>query len=181
MKHEIIQTENYLLVVGDDEINVGNYCLNIEDKEIILSKGKMLNNTFIKKIIAHLPLNPLSSFTYLSGVDVLPEIEDEVEKLSEVYSSEYMQIAFRNGYNKHAETYKYTEEDLSRAIALYLENKSFSEIIKSLNHPKLPVAFECEMFSSDDIKSVEKDWYKIGESKTITTLRGIEWVGTYKF
>ena len=86
------------------------------------------------------------------------------------------------GYNKAKETYKYTEDDL-RDIWKYIENNrvTYKEYLKSLNQPNLPVAFECEMFSSDDIKSVEKDWYKIGESKTITTLRGTEWVGKYKF
>jgi hypothetical protein len=54
------------------------------------------------------------------------------------------------GYNKTKEKYKYTEEDLRKAIELSDKNQQLNdplhpnEIIQSLQQPKMPVAFECE-------------------------------------
>jgi hypothetical protein len=60
------------------------------------------------------------------------------------------------GYNKAKEKYKYTEEDLMEAMLqiseYYADNldkdldghKKSLDIIKSLQQPKMPVAFECE-------------------------------------
>jgi hypothetical protein len=61
-------------------------------------------------------------------------------------------VGFKEGYSKRAETYKYTEEDLRKAIELSFTEKegadrlwSIDEIIKSLNKPKeWIVTFEME-------------------------------------
>ena len=100
MNHNIIKTDNYLLIVDDSEIKVGDWVMLIDKSGI--AKVTKFNNGCIKaislkqiefaigyyqlneweKIIAHLPLN--NSFT-LKGLDLLPplEREDDVEKLSQ--------------------------------------------------------------------------------------------------
>jgi hypothetical protein len=55
---------------------------------------------------------------------LLPPLEDEVEKLAEEFKSSYKKVgvtdyeisSFIVGYNKAKEKYKYTEEDLIKAI-----------------------------------------------------------------
>ena len=79
MTHKIIQTENYLIVVDDSEIKVGDY--TFQESSNFISK---YNNAYSKKIIAHLPLN---NSPILEGVDLLPPLEDdEVEKLAYKYN-----------------------------------------------------------------------------------------------
>ena len=114
MAHNLIKTENYLLVVDDSEIKVGDWIR--WDNKIT----KAIDTTYLpttKKIIAHLPLNHLP---VLKGVPLLPPCSDS------------------------------------------------------------PTEFECEMYNTEELKSVETDWIKIGRPKTITTAQGIQWVGKYK-
>jgi hypothetical protein len=103
MKHELIQTENYLLIVDD-----------------------------LEKTIAHLPLK---NSPVLEGVDLLPPID---------------------------------------------------EIIKSLQQPKYPVGFECEVeriYPNHQTISKEYDFDDILiEQKTTTNSQGqTVWVGKYIF
>lgn len=76
MKYDILETENYLLVINDSEINEGDFGFNTISKTIdkfttSLSQIKQ----YYKKIIAHLPLN--NSVT-LGDVDLLPPIEETI-------------------------------------------------------------------------------------------------------
>jgi hypothetical protein len=203
MKYELIKTKYYLLVVSDEEIKVGDCFMDINSKTIHtceLAEG--LFNTR-KKIIAHLPLpikydaygQPLH---YLDGVDVLPRLIGEVEKLAKEYDPnyEFCDISdgfhFVEGYNKAKETYKYTEKDLRRAIGcgmgleLWKEEEQINNFIQSLNQPKLPIAFECETkyLDIDEIRERGKGFLN-GNSiikKTITNSQGrTEWVGKYLF
>ena len=77
MKHELIKIDDYLLIVSDELVNSGDYFLN-DVKRLWRwnSEGNPMGE-LCKKIIAHRPLNEAP---YLDGVDVLPEIEDEVDK-----------------------------------------------------------------------------------------------------
>ena len=58
-------------------------------------------------------------------------------------------IGYADGFEKAKETYKYTEEDLRKAIEfgrgmeLWKEEEQVDKFIQALNQPKLPVAFEC--------------------------------------
>jgi len=89
MQHKIITTENYILVVDDSEIKEGDYYLftwggeqdiqRFKDQESDRENHKYLYRTACKKIIAHLPKNS----PILEGVDLLPPLEDEVEKLAD--------------------------------------------------------------------------------------------------
>jgi hypothetical protein len=54
--------------------------------------------------------------------------------------------SFKAGYNKAKEKYKYTEEDLRKVLTdKSLYELSVDEIIQSLQQPKYPIGFECEM------------------------------------
>jgi hypothetical protein len=64
MTHEIIQTDNYLLIVSDEEIKVSDWCIMFDSVGNIFSNPQQYTNPEtqhlnkgLKKIIAHLPLN----------------------------------------------------------------------------------------------------------------------------
>lgn len=124
MKHKIIKKENYLYVIDDS---------------IITDRDWMhwyLKNGY-RKIIAYLPLN---NSPILEGVDLLPPLEQEDDYL------DGCEFEFVNGYNKAKEKYKFTEEDIYKAIQYgrevhYTNDQPF---IQSLSQPKIPVGFECE-------------------------------------
>jgi hypothetical protein len=219
MTHNIIKTDNYLLVVDDSEIKEGNYFFfkegivtkvyksdSVEQKVSIenFEHDRVFNYKKCKKIIAHLPLNNSPA---LQGVDLLPPLEDEVEKLAEEFKSSYKKVgvtdyeisSFIVGYNKAKEKYKYTEEQLKtaihKAIIFSEENrkitsgeyavkfyKFYGELIQSPQQPKMPVAFECEMVTMNKGYTEESDYpYQQCDipKTTINSLGFTQWVGRY--
>ena len=141
MIHKIIPTNNYLLVVSDEEIKIGDYCytkgtsmihegVGVVTEEVIKdNKSKRFGLSFVK-IIAHLPLN---DSPILQGVDLLPPLEDDAKKLAKEYIDDEWQkdddavkfgikVGYVQGYNKAKEKFKYTEEDIKNAYT-----KGFSE------------------------------------------------------
>jgi hypothetical protein len=215
MKHNIIKTENYLLVVDDSEIKYDDHFID-EYKMLYMLKNESTEKyKSVKKVISHLPLNEAP---ILEGVPLLPPLENEVEEVREQglgaelekllpymkhlddgqYNSGQLvglEIGATWGYNKAKEKYKYTEEDIRVAIDMarngkrkvidtkgveYLFSLQEDEIIQSLQQPKMPVAFECEIFEAKDLKSVDGDWLKLGKPKTTTNPQyQTEWVGKY--
>jgi len=196
MKHNIIKTENYLMVVDGSEINVGDWIYKSNSNTVnIAGKGYHNFTQSDAKIIAHLPLN---NSPVLEFVPLLPPLEDEVEEAEEVFKevldSETKQVydkmllgatehGFIIGYNKAKEKYKYTEEDLRNAIDMarkfpYITkgeikfNTPIDEIIKFIQQPKIPVAFECEMKQKSVNGSipVNQEWEY--EPKTTTNPQG---------
>jgi hypothetical protein len=158
----IIKTDNYLLIGSDDDIRRGLfYC--VRRKNIFQDEGEDIHCCMGDiRIIAHLPLN---NSPVLQDVDLLPPLEDDVEKLAEEFKSSYKKVgvtdyevsSFIVGYNKAKEKYKYTEEDIRKAITMareqylvkYTDNDydfeyKEDEIIQSLQQPKYPIGFECE-------------------------------------
>ena len=133
MKHEIIYTEHYAIIVSDKQIKERDWFFNGEDilqaseiTDIIIdTEGQWSEIETSKKIIAH---RPLTDEPILEGIPLLPEFgqEDDILKVVEqIYPTKgwndwdetidsiiHKQIAFGAGYNKAKETYKYTEEDL---------------------------------------------------------------------
>jgi hypothetical protein len=117
MNYNIIKTDNYLLIGSDDEIRRGLfYC--VRTKNIFQDEGEDIHCCMGDiRIIAHLPLN---NSPVLQGVDLLPPLEDDVEKLVEEFKSSYKKVgvtdyevsSFIVGYNKAKEKYKFTEEDI---------------------------------------------------------------------
>ena len=75
MTHNIIKTENYLLVVDDSEIKEGDWIYKSNSNTLnIAGKGYHNFTQSDAKIIAHLPLN---NSPVLEGVPLLPPLEDE--------------------------------------------------------------------------------------------------------
>lgn len=163
MKHNIIKTDNYLLVVDDSEIKEGDYTYHhIKGIYTAVVDGGYTNQ---KKIIAHLPLN---NSPILQGVDLLPPLEDNVigKPMYDYVNEKHNQdrcMGFIDGYNKAKEKYKFTEEDMRKAFlsgvgitgegynAEYSDGNDpdieteFGEqadkFIQSLSQPKIPVGF----------------------------------------
>jgi len=206
MTHKLIKTDNYLLVVDDSEIKNGDWIFSNEGSvNPTFLDGKFFSKEHLKaiwlKIISHLPLN---DSPILQGVDLLPPQEDGVEKaekaFTEVLDSETKQVydkmlldatehGFIIGYNKAKEKYKYTEEDVRKAITMARELEDWwnivfeydnNDIIQSLH--QYPTEFE----TVDEYPVITDDDYFLKEEKstprpkTITTAQGIQWVGKYK-
>jgi hypothetical protein len=145
MKHEIIFTEHYALIVSDEKVEEGSFIYETNVGEVsmvdkwyceILEKGAKVE-PFVK-VIAH---RPLTDAPILEGVPLLPEFskKDDVKKIAEkqfylemesplfeelgvtkkvqkAILIGMLQGTFTRGYNKAKETYKYTEEDLRKVI-----------------------------------------------------------------
>jgi hypothetical protein len=197
MRHNIIKTENYLLVVDDSEIKEGDWIYESDSNSVnIAGKGYHNFTQSDAKIIAHLPLN---NSPVLEGVPLLPPLEDEVLELVQAYvintpDNEPLRVyAFIEGYNKAKEKYKYTEEDIMKAVVFgyrqngrngHIDHEEERDFIQSLQQPKMPVGFECEVeriYPNPQTISKEYDFDDILiERKTTTNSQGqTVWVGKY--
>ena len=208
MKHNLIKTDNYLLVVDDSEIKEGDYfyrdsgVVSILTKELLeYYKSIKDNDTHTRyKIISHAPLN---GAPYLDGVDRLPPIDngDDVEILipfpngNEYRDGKEIGVWMKGwvegheeGYNKAREKYKFTEKD-ARQLIMYsflkgVDRGHYSKeiedrIIQTIQQHKLPIAFECiDEYVHDDTVPYPKT---LGtQSKTVVNSEGrTEWVGKY--
>lgn len=202
MTYDIIKTDNYLIIIDDSEIKEGNWCIanGITYNNIIVKYMKspcpppyVSNLSILKKIIAHLPLN---DSPILDGVDLLPSLEDEVEKLGikdlESYYGSNLELTklgkmwtdgFDIGYNKAKEKYKYSEENLrkmfSRAWELrerYTDSdrNGYEEMYPS-NWKDMDYEERQEWYFQQELKSLTK--YPIGfeqgnevDNKTYTSI-----------
>jgi len=205
MKNEIIYTDDYALIVSDEHIKdvrpyIGKY--HLEDGLTINKFPDYLTDLgACKLIIAH---RPLTDAPILEGVPLLPEFsqEDDVVELAlRTYpfgNSE--RNALITGYNKAKETYKYTEDDLIAVWNIAFEEGvslddeindpvSFKDVIQSLQQPKRPKYFECEMEPKykhiGAVKGIYGSGFRkqnlmYGLPKTITNSQGQkELVGSY--
>jgi len=202
MKHNIIKTENYLLAVDDSEIKEGDWIYESDSNSVnIAGKGYHNFTQSDAKITAHLPLNNSPVLEGLPLLPPLEDDDKEVweqglgaelEKLlpymKHLDDGQYnagqlvgFEIGETWGYKKAKEKYKYTEEDLRKCWKACLDfNKpaggdsgiNLEDFIQSLQQPKMPVAFECEIFEAKDLKSVDGDWMKLGKPKTTTNPQG---------
>jgi hypothetical protein len=178
MKKEIITTDNYLLVVDDSKIK--DYYYDFFVNKLKHSGGaKYAKSDIAKQVIAHLPLN---NSPILEGVDLLPPLEDEVEGLVKEHWEKDKELnnpsSFKSGYNKTKEKYKYTEEDildaweLGASEGLPLTREKKNNLIKHLQQPKMPIAFECEINNPMFALSLQ--------SQITTNSQGLtQWVGEY--
>lgn len=171
MKHNLVYTDDHMLVVNADEkIIPGDWIFMVESRlwKNTIAKCEALPLTEgWQKILAHRPLR--ENVSYLEGVDVLPDFgEVDVKKKAREFAMKPInpinpigkitcllsQNGYEKGYNQALEDNKekkYTEEDvykaLSEAFMSFEEgyNITSKEIIQSILSSKRPVAFECEM------------------------------------
>ncbi len=180
MTHKIIKTNNYLLVVDESVTPVtdGNYYY----ADDCIYPSINCKYVFAKKILAHLPLGNL----YFDNLPLLPPYsrhqEDGIEKKSvdfvrEIGGTEQQRLAFKDGYLEAREKYKYTEEDMRKAIDMarlqgpesFLVKYKEEDIIQSLQYPtEFETIMEYNIYTETDTP------------KTTTTSQGIQWVGKYK-
>ena len=183
MKHNIIKTDNYLLVVDGSEVTPLNWCLDTTTNLVFQYYTKREVKTTDKKIIAHLPLN---GSLIIAGVDLLPVLEEDsigwplIHYINEKHNQDRV-VGFCDGYNKAKEKYKYTEEDVIRIVEKSRATGLTAEyLMLTLSQPKMPIGFECEMeykFPSG------REWVQPNPDylpKTTTTSEGhTQWEGTY--
>jgi hypothetical protein len=208
MKHEIIYTKDYALIVSDEKVGEGSFIYETNIGEVsmvdkwyceILEKGGKVE-PFVK-VIAH---RPLTDAAILKDVPLLPEFaqEDDVEKIADVLKvgstyRDYEHLVKRGiiiGYNKAKETYKYTEADIQKAFIAGEEriiNKpnsseldDFTNFIQSLQQPKRPIHFKCEMINSLNgwVSDDDNSWIDSQYPRKIRNSQGqTELVGKYIF
>jgi hypothetical protein len=206
MNHEIIYTDEYALIVSDEIPDGFYYDTYLKDLRHT-DCSEYGESSIAKKVIAHRPLTdvpiievvpllPPFSWSQQYGVEKLAEDKYPISVGGSMWmpsSHDMMQAnkqeGFIQGYNKAKETYKYTEEDIQKAFIAGEEriiNKpnsseldDFTNFIKSLQQPKRPKYFECEMedYGQFDCGVFMKDGE---EPKTITNSQGqTELVGEY--
>jgi hypothetical protein len=143
MEHKIIYTENYLLIVEDFKIDVGDFYLTSDNTilqcekillGLIYSSGDYGRNTNgLKRITSHIPLN---NFPILGGVSLLPDLSP-IEN-SGSYTEEDMKecvMYILRDLNSHNEVDK---------PGNFVWTDSFNKFIKSTQCLKFPTGFKSE-------------------------------------
>jgi len=198
MKNEIIYTDDYALIVSDEQAKENDWgYIQFQGGDVKLV-GKYFADDW-RKIIAH---RPLTDAPIIEGVPLLPEFEvDDFlnTEIQVVGDNKTMSVSnFLKKYGK--ETYKYTEEDLiavwnvafNEGMSLDDEINdpvSFKDVIQSLQQPKRPKYFECKMEPKykhiGAVKGIYGSGFRkqnlmYGLPKTITNSQGqTELVGSY--
>ena len=202
MKEEIVYTDDYALIVSDEQAKENDWGYIPFQRGEVKLVGKYFADDW-RKVIAH---RPLTDAPILEGVPLLPEFSQEdavVELALRTYpfgNSE--RNALITGYNKAKETYKYTEDDLIAVWNIAFEEGvslddeindpvSFKDVIQSLQQPKRPKYFECEMEPKykhiGAVKGIYGSGFRkqnlmYGLPKTITNSQGQkELVGSYTY
>lgn len=195
----------YNSVFKTDSTEYGENAMNTHGVEYVESftDDRQFNVEYCKTVIAH---RPLTNAPILEGVLLLPPfsrcqeygVENEVMEFKKVYGSlgatDYELSAFLKGYNKAKETYKYTEKDLAEAYERGMNNidsdgchidqpaDDFTEFIQSLQQPKRPKYFECEMEDTFLLKNRKGGNTIMAKPKAITNSEGQkELVGEYSY
>lgn len=195
MTHKLIKTTDYILVVDNSRTIGKGYAVN-RDYEIMkynTDEHLAYDSYAVKKIIAHLPLNGSS---ILEGVDLLPPIEDGIDYLAEIFGNNIggneaesivLSFGYKKGYNKAREKYKYTEEDMRKALLVKHDGLDADYVIEVISN-KYPTEFECEMedYCGSPLttercpKCIDICDRAYQRPKTVTTAQGVQWVGKYK-
>ena len=151
VKHEIIYTDDYALIVSDEKPLYDDYYFNVSVLAVRTGRDDSdYTEEHLKKVIGH---RPLKDAPILEGVPLLPEFEDDDflnTEIQVVGDNKTMSVSnFLKKYGK--ETYKYTEEDLRECCSLIFnalgvgDDITTDEIIQHIQQPKRPKYFECEM------------------------------------
>jgi hypothetical protein len=197
-QYKTTTVDGYLLILDENK--------DIEENMYTLKDGEIIEVSYLGQdngnaIIAHLPLN---NSPILEGVPLLPSTqEDDVYDslvVPSINKGDGMEQAMFNdgyyaGYKKTKEKYKYTEHEIRMAYmqgynrgVLDIPNE-MENYIQSIEQPKLPVAFNCEMenycgspFTTERcpkcVDSCDKAYLR---SKTTSTPNGEQWVGEWVY
>lgn len=157
MTHKLIKTDDYLFVLEHSRIKRGD-TVKYDNGYFTATHDNYHDS--LMKIIAHLPLN---GSPVLEGVDLLPPYfrhqEDGLE----------------------GEKYKYTEEEMRKALLIKHDGLDIEYVINMIK--RYPTEFECEMVYTNSYGSeVTVSSYDVQSlvPKTITTAKGVQWLGKYK-
>ena len=152
MTHNIIKTENYLLLVSD-EIDFAHLPLNnspvLEGVDLLppiednIEQWAWDNPCLSRSDVYHLfeevfKEKVFEGYYKISASKQVHQFNEKVRKLAK----EKAEVV--------KEKYKYTEEDMRKALSESFKasqdgyNITSDEIIQSLQQPKMPVGFECE-------------------------------------
>jgi hypothetical protein len=204
MKEEIIYTDDYALILSDEQTKENDWgYIQFQGGDVKLI-GKYFADDWLK-VIAH---RPLTDAPILEGVPLLPEFskEDDVEKEAKDYADnsatcdyeEGINVGkyqgFLEGYNKAKETYKYTVDDMIACWKYASMDKHqiignqigdhYLSFIQSLQQPKRFKYFKCEIdnilsYNADDgVNALVNPSF--GKRKTIINSQGqTELVGSY--
>jgi hypothetical protein len=172
MKKEIVYTDKYALILSDEIPTKVYYDTYIHQLKHT-GGAEYGKSSIAKTVVGHLPLT--DDAPILEGVPLLPSFswgqQDDVDELAEkeypifdgdllgiANNQQHSRIDFIKGFNKAKEKYKYTEEDVRRAIEMGIEIKgdgmddmffTDDEIIERLQQPSRPTHFECEMWYNE--------------------------------
>lgn len=167
MTHPVIKTNNYILITSDEEIKEGDWATDSYGV-FRYANDNPCQKVFgdCKKIITHLPLN---NSPILDGVDLLPPLPMTFPTIECIGDNLWEELTggqevsvnrpdwsfgFGIGYKKAKEKYKFTEDDIRKAIAIGYDwchqkhipdHRMIDNFIQSLSQPKLPVGFKCEI------------------------------------
>jgi len=183
MKHDIIITQDYLVIKDDSEIKAGDWVIGGTNTIIRCLHPHNIVDRDVKKIIAHLPI---TNAPVMESVDLLPHFEnDNVGKMYEFMYDSFFEFCddtahcyFVKGYNKAKEVYKWSDEDVIRIVEKSRETGLTAEYLMMLfqQQRKYPIGFECKMRTKQMPEFHEDLPKKIINSKGET-----EWVGNYIF
>ncbi len=204
-KNKIIQTENYLLIVSDEEIKEGDYittCGDVDDGGLIaVSKYRKDHLGVGQKITGHLPLN---NAPVLKGVPLLPKLDIDMDielKLGKLHHH-LQDIKDYEGVRQIQEIIVtkslYNEDDLRSAFdrgewdgcgkSELTRDNVFKELINSIKKTKYPKFFIPEIIEGKQRVSKAKDgsFYESGYNddkfKTTKNPQGqTVLIGTYKY
>lgn len=171
MTHNIIKTKNYLLVVDDSEIKEGKTLLSKEGiihtnigwnygDKVIIAHLPLNNSPVLEGVPLLPPLEDDNKEVWDQGLAAELEKLPYTKHLDDGQYNDGQLAGFEFGatwgYNKAKEKYKFTEDDLREALfealntpkeeccVTHTKDSIVRRVIKSLQQPKMPVAFECE-------------------------------------
>jgi hypothetical protein len=148
MKHNITQTENYLLIVDDSEIKKGDWMTN--NLDVWQSTNYYGFQPASKKIITHLPLN---NSPVLEGVDLLPPLENNIEQ----WAWDNPCLSREDVYTLFEKVFKEQRLDGEFSISASKQVYEFKSKLRDLAKEKAVVVKEKYKYTEEDvIKIVEK-------------------------
>ncbi len=178
--YKAIQIKDYWVIVSDEEVKDKDWYYIISQNRIEQSinkygpKNAKIDQTGINKIIAH---KPIGNAPIIEGVHLFDAPwEENVERVAEEYSillypingqdretvewiedrKTLLQTGFKAGYQKHAEKYQFTLEDMEKAMKYAwtcgLDKKELKEhwFLQSLNKKEYSIEFEYETIADTE-------------------------------